>query len=531
VSDDQSVTSAYKDKVARLATLRNKVVPEPPGDEQKRGGVGGGADEVLGKSFGSENTEIPLDANASSAKLSRFGTLRNLVAIAPDPLDDEEEGGEIDDDSGHELNQKRSKKQRKRSLYKRCKRQLRTLAMSNGLSNFVMAMICLSTLIMALDSHVSFCEPPPENSDPFAAFSFESELYFNRADERATTPPNRSVRNYKAITEGSNLFFTAVFVLELLIKIGGLGFSKFALDGKASLWNLFDVVIVVISVYESSTVYSSARCLFAANSCLAAEQCSAGVGYAVMRVLRLGRLGKLLRAFPDIYKQVTAIGKSLGAVGALMTLIVLFLLIFTILGMNVFGGAMTMEFDAGQLMRGADVYVELPFDPWRSMRPLTMPGRRGTIVDVDAQARPLTPWKVLIFKSEGLERELALDTDRCVWAADGSVAGPGAAIITGIVPRLNYDNLGIAIITTFQILTTANWNDDLYDAVATSGAGASFFFYTIIVAGNWMLLNMFIGVFLFACMRLFLACWGQIGVAYVDVAILLDFRKRDMKLR
>ena len=50
-------------------------------------------------------------------------------------------------------------------------------------------------------------------------------------------------------------------------------------------------------------------------------------------------------------------GKSVSAVGALMVLILLFIVIFMILGMNVFGGNMVMEFDSGELGRGASVFV------------------------------------------------------------------------------------------------------------------------------------------------------------------------------
>ncbi|MFN9910128.1 MAG: ion transporter, partial [bacterium] len=69
----------------------------------------------------------------------------------------------------------------------------------------------------------------------------------------------------------------------------------------------------------------------------------------MLRVTRLVRLGKLLKKFPDIWKQIKAIGKSISAVGALMTLIILFMFIFMILGMNIFGGILTMEYDAGEL--------------------------------------------------------------------------------------------------------------------------------------------------------------------------------------
>merc|ERR1712025_590938 len=92
-------------------------------------------------------------------------------------------------------------------------------------------------------------------------------------------------------------------------------------------------------------------------------------------------------------------------------------------------------------------------------------------------------------------RQLGLDENGCVWASDDNEADfADQAVITGIVPRLHYDEIFPAFITTFQIFTTSNWNDNLYDAAAASGPAAALYFYAVIVIGNWMLLNMFIAI-------------------------------------
>jgi hypothetical protein len=235
-------------------------------------------------------------------------------------------------------------------------------------------------------------------------------------------------------------------------------------------------------------------------------------GPQVLRVTRLVRLGKLLKKFPDIWKQIKAIGKSISAVGALMTLIILFMFIFMILGMNIFGGILTMEYDAGELARGANVFVELPADTSRDKRPRTMPGRRGVIIDVDAENRAQMPWQVCFSLSVSANdfQQMGLDKDGCVWASDDSEARIinetviTTPVITGIVPRLHYDNIYYSFITTFQILTTANWNDNMHDAAAARGRAppyptapnraAALYFYVIIIVGNYVLLNMFIAI-------------------------------------
>lgn len=395
---------------------------------------------------------------------------------------------------------------RKKSVWHRFRLRIAELAASEGLQDAVMYVICLNTLFMAADAHVNVCED--DNPDVWSFWQFRSEIFFNKAGDKSFMPVDSSVLSYKAVLEGSNLFFSIIFVMELLIKLVGFGPKKyFYSGGTSSLWNNFDLVVVILGISEFVSVFENTVCLATAQNCLAAEQCGSGNPFAVLRVFRLTRLGKLLRRFPDIYKQLAAIGKSMGAVLALMVLILLFLLIFTILGMNVFGGVMLMEFDAGEIMRGANVYVQLPWDPWNDQRPAQMPGRRGVIIDVDAEQHTNTPWKVEVWGSEGIAQELGLvscnsvvnqaasaDEVGCVWASDGGTALFNVGVITGIVPRLNFDTFFFSLITTFQVFTTANWNDDLYDVVSSSGSASSLYFYVLIVVGNWMLLNMMVAI-------------------------------------
>jgi len=200
---------------------------------------------------------------------------------------------------------------------------------------------------------------------------------------------------------------------------------------------------------------------------------------------------KLLRAFPDVQKQVRIIVSILGSVAALIALIFIFMLIFCILGMNIFGGMVVEEWDPEVIARGAFVYVAFPGDDLPGLY-----GRHGVVVDVDPFDHPSTPWKVEITWGTDPEvyNQLGINPEGYVWVTDQDSVSIGDAAITGVVPRFHYDDLFHASITTFQILTTANWNDVLYNHVASTGAGSAFYFYSIIVLGNWMLLNLFIAI-------------------------------------
>lgn len=398
----------------------------------------------------------------------------------------------------------------------RIKRQMLDFALSSGLHDVVMTMIVLNTLFMMIDAHVNLCGPEIPG-DLYAVFRFDSDIFFDRAAEKSTIPVNRKVLSYKCVVEGSNLFFTLFFVTEVLVKVCSMGPKRFFVTDKDRNLNIFDVLVVGLGISEFPSVLENVRCLSAAENCYLAEMCgSAGVFY-VMRCLRLVRLLKLVRMFPDAYKQLRAVAAALMSIGALLVLIVLFVIIFLILGMNLFGGSLTMEFNGSKLQIGSNVYVELPVDPWIHMRPPNMPGRRGVIVDVDP-AKPDTPWQVELWLTEGMRKQLNLsacnpkdasDQDKwskgvgCVWAAPKDEDIQNAATITGIVPRYNFDQPLYALITTFQILTMENWNDNLTDMYPNSGVSATIYLIVIIVVGNWILLNMMVAIIMqkFAAQR------------------------------
>jgi hypothetical protein len=140
------------------------------------------------------------------------------------------------------------KHHRRKSLMKRSQLRLREIALSEELQDLVMFMIVLNTLFMATDAHVNLCED--KQSSFISAFRFQQDYFYDSADEKSNTPVNVPNVRYKAVVEASNVFFAFVFVLELLIKFFGLGFKKFFFNGASSFWNIFDLIVVILSVSE-----------------------------------------------------------------------------------------------------------------------------------------------------------------------------------------------------------------------------------------------------------------------------------------
>uniref|UniRef100_A0A7S1GW80 EF-hand domain-containing protein n=1 Tax=Hemiselmis andersenii TaxID=464988 RepID=A0A7S1GW80_HEMAN len=415
------------------------------------------------------------------------------------------ESGEGDGSAGGVVSvkkQRRSKK--KRSFFGRILYRVQVLAKSEGMGNAILLAICLNTLTMAINHDCSV----------------GLDCTLDQAECEGCPAAEPYCKDFKASLEFLNLIFAFIFIVEAAIKIVGLGPWEY-FTNKA---NLFDMIIVIVSGVEIPSVWETFKCLQAKEAfltvcgqadcpdgphylpvsnkyfpyCLDYTSCESGGGAVmVLRTFRLVRIVKLLRAFPDVQKQVKIVVGILGSVAALIGLIFIFLLIFCILGMNIFGGKLVAEWDPGLISMGTRVYVDIPGDWLQDRFPGQWHGRPGSIEQVDPFNHSSTPWLVQLEWGAELAAEypnLGISEEGFLWAAVKEEVGVGAPAIVQVVPRMNFDNIVNAAITTFQVLTVANWNDDMYDTVASTDPGAALYFYTIIVVGNWMLLNLFIAI-------------------------------------
>uniref|UniRef100_A0A7E4V1W1 Voltage-dependent T-type calcium channel subunit alpha n=1 Tax=Panagrellus redivivus TaxID=6233 RepID=A0A7E4V1W1_PANRE len=115
------------------------------------------------------------------------------------------------------------------------------------------------------------------------------------------------------ILEYCNYFFTALFTFEMCLKVTSAGLFGYLSDG----FNMFDGGIVVLSVLE---LFQEGR-----------------GGLSVLRTFRLLRILKLVRFMPALRKQLVVMLKTMDNVTVFFGLLVLFIFIFSILGMNLFG--------------------------------------------------------------------------------------------------------------------------------------------------------------------------------------------------
>uniref|UniRef100_A0A8C6Y8A3 Calcium voltage-gated channel subunit alpha1 H n=1 Tax=Naja naja TaxID=35670 RepID=A0A8C6Y8A3_NAJNA len=126
--------------------------------------------------------------------------------------------------------------------------------------------------------------------------------------------------------EISNIVFTSMFALEMLLKLLAFGIWGYIKNP----YNIFDGIIVVISVWEIIG--------------------QADGGLSVLRTFRLLRVLKLVRFMPALRRQLVVLMKTMDNVATFCMLLMLFIFIFSILGMHLFGCKFGLRTETGDTM-------------------------------------------------------------------------------------------------------------------------------------------------------------------------------------
>uniref|UniRef100_A0A670JGT5 Ion transport domain-containing protein n=1 Tax=Podarcis muralis TaxID=64176 RepID=A0A670JGT5_PODMU len=126
--------------------------------------------------------------------------------------------------------------------------------------------------------------------------------------------------------EISNIVFTSMFALEMLLKLLAFGIWGYIKNP----YNIFDGIIVVISVWEIIGQSDG--------------------GLSVLRTFRLLRVLKLVRFMPALRRQLVVLMKTMDNVATFCMLLMLFIFIFSILGMHLFGCKFGLKTDTGDTM-------------------------------------------------------------------------------------------------------------------------------------------------------------------------------------
>ncbi|XP_065341308.1 voltage-dependent T-type calcium channel subunit alpha-1G-like isoform X4 [Cloeon dipterum] len=133
------------------------------------------------------------------------------------------------------------------------------------------------------------------------------------------------------IVEYSNVVFSGIFAVEMLLKITAEGPFAYISNG----FNVFDGIIVVLSVVELCQTFLGSR--------------EGSSGLSVLRTFRLLRILKLVRFMPNLRRQLFVMLRTMDNVAVFFALLILFIFIFSILGMNLFGCKFCNKADDGSV--------------------------------------------------------------------------------------------------------------------------------------------------------------------------------------
>uniref|UniRef100_A0A8C7L227 Ion transport domain-containing protein n=1 Tax=Oncorhynchus kisutch TaxID=8019 RepID=A0A8C7L227_ONCKI len=295
---------ARRRSVALYNQLRGRPLPPPPTRGRGRGGGRGGgsldpvhSSQPLGNSIAlavPQNTE---DCPQCAAALS----LRQGAGAVGDSANGEDEEGAVEETDREEnhLEEKAEegegvkKKRKRRSCFGHCKdmwdemrKKLWGIVESKYFNRGIMIAILINTISMGIEHH-------------------------NQPEELTN------------VLEISNIVFTSMFTLEMILKLTAFGFFAYLRNP----YNIFDGIIVIISVCEIIGQSDG--------------------GLSVLRTFRLLRVIKLVRFMPALRRQLVVLMKTMDNVATFCMLLMLFIFIFSILGMHIFGCKFSLKTDTG----------------------------------------------------------------------------------------------------------------------------------------------------------------------------------------
>uniref|UniRef100_A0A6Q2YT58 Ion transport domain-containing protein n=1 Tax=Esox lucius TaxID=8010 RepID=A0A6Q2YT58_ESOLU len=273
---------ARRRSVALYNHLRGKPPPPAPIRGRGRGGRGEGEGGGIGNVADRHNPKQPEGAGAVGASA----------------IGEEEEGAleETDKEENH-LEEKvevgEGVKRKKRSCFGRCKdkwdemrKKLWGIVESKYFNRGIMIAILINTISMGIEHH-------------------------NQPEELTN------------VLEISNIVFTSMFTLEMILKLTAFGFFAYLRNP----YNIFDGIIVIISVCEIIGQSDG--------------------GLSVLRTFRLLRVIKLVRFMPALRRQLVVLMKTMDNVATFCMLLMLFIFIFSILGMHIFGCKFSLKTETG----------------------------------------------------------------------------------------------------------------------------------------------------------------------------------------
>ena len=266
-----------------------------------------------------------------------------------------------------------------------------------------------------------------------------------------------------AAIENSELVFTTVFTIEMLIKMlaSGVYFEEGAYlrDG----WNVMDFVVVVVSLVSLAP--------------------GVGNNASALRVVRVLRPLRTLSVLPGMRTLIGTVIRAIPMIGNVMLFCVFFFTVFGILGLQLFMGAFRNKCFTASSAAGCDAHV----------------ANDDVVACVDATTLSVVDTSLMEIGSYVL---LAEDTEQyCAqWEAahwPGYACPEHQRCLKHRNPHgglIHFDDVAHAWLTIFQCITLEGWTPIMYAAMDAVTGWSVLYFVLLVFTGGFFLLNLALAV-------------------------------------
>lgn len=349
------------------------------------------------------------------------------------------------------------------SLFASCASRLKTFAESRLLNKFMSAIILLNLIAMSIEHKCDMTDP--------------------------------SCRDLKIYLEMVNIVFIGLYVVEFVVKMVALGPINFFKNGT----NILDFTVVALGILEAMLGWYVLQCDQQSPTSDPFDCSSQALGFnqddvRIIRIIRVFRIHKLLNAFPALWLQADTIALSGREVFPVLYLMILVVILFAILGMNLFGGLSVDSIDVEDNLN----HFQLGMGAWTRV---VLPGnsimRSSRIIEIDTSRD--APFRVWVWGGDLHETQ-----DEYVWAQATADYVPSdvaqlaeiiqTPLIIALVPRANFDSFLYSCLTTLQIMTMSDFYNVWFSCVKGTDEWAAIYFVCVIVIGNYLLFNLFAAV-------------------------------------
>ncbi|KAM3173934.1 hypothetical protein ACTXT7_011589 [Hymenolepis weldensis] len=221
------------------------------------------------------------NANRLDVKEKRFNFC-GLCRRSQGPEEDDDNDSDRGDDVDYRTQSSQQKHRRSRRLNRRCRRSCRRMVKSQAFYWTVIVLVFLNTGVLTSEHYGQ-----PKWLDHF--------------------------QNY------ANIVFVVLFTIEMLLKMYSLGVRCYF----DYMFNRFDCFVVICSILEITFIMTGLM---------------PPLGVSVFRCARLLRVFKVTRYWNSLRNLVGSLLASMRSIASLLVLLFLFIVIFALLGMQIFGG-------------------------------------------------------------------------------------------------------------------------------------------------------------------------------------------------